>query len=202
MAGLLTPGPTLAKADELRAQRGSRGLLEALGGPMSYAPNPVVAALGQGLLGARYLTGEKEMGEGLASLSDMTAMMVGSRVPAALRNIVIRGYHGTPSQEPIDKFKTDGHSAQRVAGGYFSKNPKNASSYTKVNGEQRGAVYPVLLDIKKPADRAVLDELGYKLDGEQMRKELIRRGYDGVVDDFMDEVVVFSPSQVRSVFGK
>lgn len=87
MAGLLAPGPTLAMAEELRKRKGSRGLLEAVGGPMSYAPNPAVAALGQGLLGAQYLTGEKELGSGLASLSDMTAMMVGSRLPPAMRKI-------------------------------------------------------------------------------------------------------------------
>lgn len=85
MGGLLTPGPTRAKAEELRAQKGSRGLLDAVGTPMSYAPNPFVQMIGQGLLGAQYLTGEKEMGEGLASLSDMTAMAVGSRVPPLVR---------------------------------------------------------------------------------------------------------------------
>ena len=90
MAGLLQPGPTLVQAEELRKRRGSRGLLEAVGEPMSYAPNPAVAALGQGLLGLRYLTGEKDMGEGMASLSDMTATAVGSRLPPAVRN-VIRG---------------------------------------------------------------------------------------------------------------
>jgi hypothetical protein len=84
MAGLLAPGPTLAQAEELRRQKGSRGLLEAVGGPMSYAPNPVVAALGQGLLGARYLTGEKDFGDGMASLSDMTALAVGSRIPSPI----------------------------------------------------------------------------------------------------------------------
>lgn len=87
MAGLLTPGPTRIAAEELRKQRGSRGLLGAVGEPMSYAPNPVVAAIGQGLLGAQYLTGEKELGEGLASLSDITAMAVGSRLPPAMRKI-------------------------------------------------------------------------------------------------------------------
>jgi hypothetical protein len=89
MTGLLAPGPTRAKADELRKQKGSRGLLGAVGEPLSYAPNPVVAMLGQGLLGARYLTGEKEMGEGLASLSDMTAMAVGSMLPPGLRQGVL-----------------------------------------------------------------------------------------------------------------
>lgn len=87
MEGLLAPGPTRAMAEELRKRKGSRGLLGAVGEPMAYAPNPVVAALGQGLLGAQYLTGEKELGQGLASLSDMTAMMVGSRLPPAMRKI-------------------------------------------------------------------------------------------------------------------
>lgn len=86
-ASLLDPGPTLLRAEELRQQRGTRGLLEAVGSPLSYAPNPVVSAIGQGLLGARYLTGEADPRQGLASLSDMTAMMVGSQLPPAMRHI-------------------------------------------------------------------------------------------------------------------
>lgn len=102
MAGsLLDPGPTLVRAEELRQKRGSRGLLEAVGTPLSYAPNPVVSAIGSGLLGARYLTGEKPPEEGLLNLSNMTAMMVGSRLPEPLRHIVntsYRGLHQAPTE--------------------------------------------------------------------------------------------------------
>ena len=64
MGGLMQPGPTLYEAEERRKKKGSQGLLQALGEPMSYAPNPVVNALGSGLLGAQYLTGEKPLEEG------------------------------------------------------------------------------------------------------------------------------------------
>ncbi len=58
-----------------------------------------------------------------------------------------------------------------------------------------------MLRILKPAGRKELDELGYGLNGNQMREELIRRGFDGVDDPLMDEIVVFDPHQIRSLFA-
>lgn len=103
LGGVMTPGPTRVRDEERRAQRGSRGLLGAVGEPMSYAPNPVVAALGQGLLGAQYLTGEKPLNEGLASLSDMTAMLIGSQVPAPMRRIFAGVKAATANKEMLKK---------------------------------------------------------------------------------------------------
>jgi hypothetical protein len=58
MNGMMQPGPTLYEAERLRKERGSRGLLGAVGEPMSYAPNPLVSIIGSGLLSAQYLTGD------------------------------------------------------------------------------------------------------------------------------------------------
>jgi hypothetical protein len=123
MAGLLDsvmqPGPTIAADRERRASKGSRGLLAALGGPMAYAPNPVVSALGNALLGAQFVTGEADPYEGARSLSDMTAMAVGSRLPAPLRNIIT--YHGSPHK--FDKFDSSkigtGEGAQAYGHGLY-----------------------------------------------------------------------------------
>lgn len=90
MDGLLAIGPTRAAAEELRKQRGSKGLLAAVGEPLSYAPGPL-GLLGNALLAAQYATGEKSMEDGLASLSDMTAMLVGSRLPPPLLAAVKAG---------------------------------------------------------------------------------------------------------------
>lgn len=82
----MQPGPTLYEAEERRKKKGSQGLLQALGEPMSYAPNPVVNALGSGLLGAQYLTGEKPLEEGLSALAMMTGLLQGTRVAPIVRN--------------------------------------------------------------------------------------------------------------------
>ena len=107
-------------------------------------------------------------------------------------------YHGT--NKSFDEFKTKGHEYQRVSGAYFTKNKSEASKNLYAGGEG-GRVLPVYLKIKNPATRNVLDEIGYKLSGEEVRQELIRRGYDGLIDEYMDEIVVFDPTQIKSATG-
>lgn len=107
-------------------------------------------------------------------------------------------YHG--SRVPtIEAFDTAGHHAQKVAGAYFSKNPKEASRYAKGEG---GTVYPVDINFKNPATRADLDALPTRVNGEfpdgiLRRAMLQERGFDGLIDDFQDEVVVFDPKQIQ-----
>jgi len=105
-------------------------------------------------------------------------------------------YHGTTAD--IKDFK-DGHAAQRVQGVYLTKDTKVSDKYTKAEGVKVGAVYPTYVSMSNPATREILDEIGYGLDGSAMKEELISRGYDGVVDDLMNEVIVFNPNQIRSV---
>jgi hypothetical protein len=140
--GLMQPGPTLYEAEQLRKQKGSRGLLGAIGEPMAYAPNPIVSAIGGGLLGAQYLTGEKSPEEGAKSLSDMTAMAIGSRLPAPLRNIIT--YHGSPHK--FDKFDSSkigtGEGAQAYGHGlYLAENPAVAKEYAQTIKAPSGNFY-------------------------------------------------------------
>ncbi|KKN79007.1 hypothetical protein LCGC14_0344830 [marine sediment metagenome] len=89
---------------------------------------------------------------------------------------------------------------QRVAGIYLTRDQNVALKYTKIEGKKSNdRLYEVIADIKNPAPREVLDEIGYGLGGNKMREELIRRGYDGVDDSLMDEIVAFSQDQVRIV---
>lgn len=157
-AGLMNPGPTRYAADQLRKQRGSRGLLRAVGEPMSYSPNPLIAALGGAALGAQYLTGEADPTEGAKSLSDMTAMAVGSRLPAPLRNIIT--YHGSPHK--FDKFDSSkigtGEGAQAYGHGlYLAESPDVANAYQynlgykagnipKIGGQDIGDYYNAVAD--------------------------------------------------------
>lgn len=109
-------------------------------------------------------------------------------------------YHGTPQEKAIDAF-SGGSKWQRVSGIYFAPSAKEASKYTKKEGEMRGAVYPVYLSLRNPATRSVLDEIGYGLDGNEVRAELERRGYDGVMDEYMGEYIAFHPEQIKSTMN-
>lgn len=84
MNGLMQPGPTQYEAEQLRKKKGSQGLLGAIGTPMSFAPGPL-GMLGEGLLGAQYLTGEKPMEEGLSALAMMTGLLQGTKVAPIMR---------------------------------------------------------------------------------------------------------------------
>lgn len=111
-------------------------------------------------------------------------------------------YHGSPLGGLTALMEGSGGKYMRVSGIYLTKNRAEAEKYTKVDGAKHPEnVYTVLADIRNPATREILDELGYRLDGDQMREELIRMGYDGVVDDLMDEVVAFDPRQLTIVAG-
>jgi hypothetical protein len=92
----MQPGPTLYEAERLRKERGSRGLLGAVGEPMSYAPNPLVSIIGSGLLSAQYLTGEKSPEEGLQAIASMTPALVSGLLGKAygpIKDVIV--YHGT-----------------------------------------------------------------------------------------------------------
>jgi hypothetical protein len=198
MAGLLDsvmqPGPTIAADRERRASKGSRGLLAALGGPMAYAPNPVVSALGNALLGAQYVTGEADPYEGARSLSDMTAMAVGSRLPAPLRNIIT--YHGSPHK--FDKFDSSkigtGEGNQAYSHGlYFAEAKDVAQSYkdalSKENIVALGRVFGPD-DLKKlpDAQRAAMSAGSVQgIEGNLKRaKEMLAEGADSAwVNDFV-----------------
>jgi hypothetical protein len=111
----------------------------------------------------------------------------------------IKAYHGTYAKD-IDEFETMGNVHQRVQGAYFTKTEKHAAKYaglTSPTAKKGGKVVAVEIDLKNPATREVLDEIGYGLRGDEMRDELIKRGYDGVVDDLQDEIIAFYPEQIK-----
>lgn len=108
-------------------------------------------------------------------------------------------YHGTAGTG-IDRLEAGPGKYQRVAGIYLSKSRAEAEKYTKIDGVKHPEnVLTVHAYLRNPATRDVLDELGNRLDGDQMQAELIHLGYDGVIDELMDEVVVFDPGQLSIV---
>lgn len=111
---------------------------------------------------------------------------------------MITAYHGSPIKDiTISELKMGlGAEFQRIAGIYFTKNPKIAEDYTKIKGiTHPDRILKVKIVFKNPATRKTLDEIGYRIHGFEMREKLIQLGYDGVIDDFMDEVVVFYPEE-------
>jgi hypothetical protein len=130
MSGLMQPGPTLYEAEQQRKKKGSRGLLGEVGEPLSYAPGPV-GLLGNALLGAQYMTGEKPMDEGLSALAMLTAMLQGTKVAPIVRN-AIKVYHGSPHK--FDKASSEhigkGEGAQAYGHGlYWAEDKGVAESY-------------------------------------------------------------------------
>ncbi len=113
----------------------------------------------------------------------------------ANRAKVITAYHGSPINGLKSLEIGSGGQWQRVAGVYFTKSLDVARRYIRRNGVAVGTVYEGRIRFANPADRGVLDRLGYRLNGNQMQQELIRLGYDGVVDDYMDEIAVFFPDR-------
>jgi len=112
-------------------------------------------------------------------------------------SIVIKAYHGS-RENKIKDFNVRDSEALRVSGIYFSKNKEEAKKYTKIKGIQdENRITTVEITFKNPADREVLDKLGYRLNGMEMKNKLISMGYDGVIDDFMDEIVVFNKNQIK-----
>ena len=75
-----------------------------------------------------------------------------------------------------------------------------AQKYIKRMGQVVGVVWQAELHFNDQAKRDVLGKLRHKRNGLEMQSELIRMGYDGLVDDYMDEIVVFFPkTQIKGL---
>jgi len=109
-------------------------------------------------------------------------------------------FHGSPISGITSLREGQGVQYQRVAGIYFSKSREEAEKYTKINGIKHPEnVIEAYVSLKNPANRKTLDQVGYKLDGLQVREKLKELGHDGVIDDLMAEVIVFDPSQITII---
>jgi len=126
----MQPGPTLYRAEEERRKKGSQGLLGAVGEPLSYAPG-IGGLLGNAMLSAQYLTGEKPMDEGVSGLAMLTGLLQGTKVAPIMRN-AIKVYHGSPHKfDKADSSKIGtGEGAQAYGHGlYWAENPGVAKQY-------------------------------------------------------------------------
>jgi len=97
---------------------------------------------------------------------------------------------------------------------YFTANPEYSSEYGKdvMTGEgiHGATTYPVYLSIQNPLvitseeDLSKIDVDGFAQDYSSMfisRNNLVElksKGYDGIINKLMDEIVVFDPTQIKS----
>ena len=120
-------------------------------------------------------------------------------------------YHGTTSD--VKEFSSDFFgegfgTADWGDGFYFSSTPVAASNYAQGDG---GNVMPVYLSVKNPATKEVMmspevqNAIDSGMDYDAVKDKLAEMGYDGIVIDYPDgakEIVVFEPTQIKSVFNE
>jgi hypothetical protein len=170
MSGLMQPGPTLYEAEQQRKKKGSRGLLGEIGEPLSYAPGPV-GLLGNALLGAQYMTGEKPMDEGLSALAMLTGLMQGTKV-APIMNNVIRAYHGTKKEFDAFDEKQLGSNTKASSAKHafsFASDPKTAEYFANLGLDRDAAeavdkMRPLLRSLAHTKDQAKRKELQDSID--------------------------------------
>ncbi len=108
-------------------------------------------------------------------------------------------YHGTGATD-ISEFKVS-TSGTYGGGIYLTPEIRGANDYAIYRGAPSSTVYPVYAAIKNPASGSEAAQVASWKGEENAREELIRRGYDGVVDMRSGEIVAFYPSQVKSAIG-
>lgn len=108
-------------------------------------------------------------------------------------------YHGTDRDFEVFRTDTDGAVGQ---GAYFSNDPRTAAGYATRNGASRGGrTVPVYLSLQRP----------FEINGAEKhptRKQLERRGYDGIAyrhtwndGSTSVEYVAFRPEQIKSAIA-
>jgi hypothetical protein len=135
----------------------------------------------------------------------------------------LRVYHG--SSQAFDEFSGLGHADNNVT--YFSKNPEYASMYARQRVNRDGGnptVYPAYLSLQNPlvidAPRGgLIDAVRRRFDADYAKEqrratfraeaasayvpswrvaELQAQGYDGIVNNAADEIIVFNTGQIKS----
>lgn len=122
-------------------------------------------------------------------------------MPRAKKCVNHTFYHGSPHNNLTELKEGAGGESQNVAGIYLTPDKKMALKYTKINGKtSMDRVYAVKVKLCNPADRKALKDIwAVGLTGHEKRNLLKSKGYDSLVDEYMDEVVLFSQKQIQSI---
>jgi len=105
-------------------------------------------------------------------------------------------YHGTNAE--FDSFKPN---KDYVATGMFFTPVENyAANYPRKTTKEGSKVMSLYLKIENPISEYEFFSIGDN-DGEKRTSECIRLGYDGLITDDRNILLVFSPNQIKSTTG-
>lgn len=107
-------------------------------------------------------------------------------------------YHGT-GNDFSTFMPSDG--GEYGAGIYMTPDAKGASDYARYRGRTAPNVMPLYVSIQNPAGPAEANNIASWRGEEAVRPELIRRGYDGIIDKFSGQIIAFRPEQVKSAIS-
>lgn len=114
-------------------------------------------------------------------------------------------YHGT--QRDVSDFKgrrPRAWAANNVWGTFFTRSAGNASIYA--NEGVGSNVMPVFLSLQNPYvmpchEWQHFNTESHRQQASELKKQLMKAGHDGIVDDAGMEFVAFKPSQIKSAIG-
>lgn len=104
-------------------------------------------------------------------------------------------FHGTGGD--FDEFVPSAR-GEFGAGIYLATEARGASDYAIYRAQGLPNVRPVWVSLQNPASGPEAAQVASWHGEENAQAELIRRGYDGVLDERSGQVVVFRPEQVKS----
>lgn len=107
-------------------------------------------------------------------------------------------YHGTGAD--IQQFNVS-ERGEFGGGIYLTPDTTGASDYAMYRGQGPANVMPVYVAIRNPAGAAEASQVASWKGEENAQAELIRRGYDGVIDMRSGQIVAFRPEQIKSAIG-
>jgi len=107
-------------------------------------------------------------------------------------------YHGTGAD--IQQFNVS-ERGEFGGGIYLTPDTTGASDYAMYRAQGPANVMPVYVSIRNPAGAAEASQVASWKGEENARAELIRRGYDGVIDMRSGQIVAFRPEQIKSAIG-
>lgn len=107
-------------------------------------------------------------------------------------------YQGTG--DDISEFRVS-ERGEFGGGVYLTPDTAGASDYAIYRGRGPANVMPGYATIKNPATAREASQIASWRGEENAQAEMIRRGYDGVIDMRSGQVVAFRPEQIKSTTG-
>ena len=155
---------------------------------------------------ARRLFGDRVAADG-NFVADNFASWFGESKVVERDGTPLRLFHGTTKDfESFDKRKHRGWATNNMLGMFFTRHAGSASDYAcKLSGAN---VRPVYLSLRNPYVQNVYE--WQAMQGSSLwsiervrvwKRDLVKSGFDGVVDSVGVEFIAFRPEQIKSAIG-